>query len=256
MGLSDLCGASSFPAGSTTSTRGSSSLTSDDPNDMLRLAAGRVAIADMEGSFHGLWEHLVTRIPLLEMGTDPLAVSTLNRCLCYVSLSRGDFDSAHTFANRLIAYCRNVGLAFPVSYVLVYRAMAEIGLRWFSAAKRTILEIEGAARSLGDPHLRFDIERVKIRLALATGRGEEWVSEAPSPVPTYFTHRCVGGLCSHLRACTRLRWGPNVGARTREGGRESLQLSLGHRSQFPRKLHWRPRGSNQRTMPSSRSLRR
>jgi LuxR family maltose regulon positive regulatory protein len=181
-------------------------LTSDDPNDMLRLAAGRVAIADMEGSFHGLWEHLVTRIPLLEMGTDPLAVSTLNRCLCYVSLSRGDFDSAHSFANRLISYCRKVGLTFPVSYVLVYRAMAEIGLRRFSAARRTIIEIEAAAHSLGDPHLGFDIERVRVRLALATGHGAEWVANPPTlsrptaPVDAWadyaaicaLAHSCVG----------------------------------------------------------------
>ena len=181
-------------------------LTSDEPNDMLRLAAGRVAIADMEGSFEGLWEHLVTRIPLLDMGTDPLAVSTLYRCLCYVSLSRGDFDSAHAFANRLIQYCNQAGLAFPVTYVLVYRAMAEIGLRLFSAARRTILEIDAAAQSLGDPHLGFDIERIKIRLALATGRGEEWVAHGPSlsrPAPPIdawadyaaiyaLAHACVG----------------------------------------------------------------
>jgi len=156
-------------------------LSSQTPDDLLRLAAGRVAIADMQGSFSGLWEHLLARIPLLEMATDPLAISTFTRCLCYVSLSQGDFATSHSFANKLISFCRDVGLTFPVTYVLAYRAMAEIGLRQFSSARRTLSELEEAAPALGDPHLVFDVERIKVRLALATGGAAEWISEGASP---------------------------------------------------------------------------
>jgi ATP/maltotriose-dependent transcriptional regulator MalT len=156
-------------------------LVSDDPDDLLRVAAGRVAIADTEGSLSGLWEHLVTRLPLLDMGSDPVAVSALNRSLCYVSLSRGDFATSHELANRLISYCRAVGLTFPVAYVLAYRAMAEVGLRRFSEARRSLRELERAATPLGDPHLRFDIERIKVRLALATGGAAEWIEGGASP---------------------------------------------------------------------------
>jgi LuxR family maltose regulon positive regulatory protein len=117
---------------------------SANPDDLLLKANARVIRATSTDSLRGVWP---TVEPLLEIAgaAQPLAQLKLLGGGMYLAVSRGDYRVARNLGAQAIAVARAFRIGADLAWPLVQLATAELALRDFAAARRTIVDIEAAS---------------------------------------------------------------------------------------------------------------
>jgi LuxR family maltose regulon positive regulatory protein len=138
---------------------------SRNPSDLLLRAHGRVLRASRSTSLFGLWS-VVQPLFAVEERAEPLARLKFLNGATYVALCRSDYESALHLGRRALRIGRESGIddtnrAWP----LVQLAAAELAVRDFSGARRTMREIE-AAQPERTAALRGELEGLRLKCAL------------------------------------------------------------------------------------------
>ena len=153
------------------------SLTSTSPDHRLRLASGKMMVAERTGTKLPLKAHREA-IALSEHAHDPMAISHLYATGIHAHARRGAYREAVSVARLGIKYCKELHLAFPMAYCLIYRGQAEIGARRLQAARATLAELAPSIRRIEDAHLRLVYQTLRVKLGIAAGQISETLASS------------------------------------------------------------------------------
>lgn len=145
----------------------------DDATGRIRIGSGKIIAATHNGSFAGLWPSLEPLLALAEAGAEPMATSNFYANAACVSVGRGDYATARSISERAIRFCLDLRLEFATGFCTCQLIAAQIGLRQFRAAHRTLRELRAETLGHEDPWLHIMIQILQIKLALAQGRHED-----------------------------------------------------------------------------------
>lgn len=106
-------------------------------------------------------------LPLVDYAHDATAKVSFLIAYSYLECLRGQYASAFEITNLAQRTCDDMRLASPRAYGLAVRALAEIGLRRFVDAARTIELLSREARRLEDPWLLTSVTILTVKLALS-----------------------------------------------------------------------------------------
>jgi LuxR family transcriptional regulator, maltose regulon positive regulatory protein len=165
---------------------------SDDVDARLQLASGRAFLASSNGSLAGVWSTFEPLLHLAEHASDPMAANSFLIAAAYVSLSRADYALADDLADRAVALCERFRLGpMKLAFSLCPRAAAEIGLRRFPDAARTLHAIDGL--DIGRTRiLVWERTTLQLKLLLARSRLAEVCDASTPPSDGSGTRSSVG----------------------------------------------------------------
>ena len=141
---------------------------SDDLDVRFRLAVGRYARAEQSPSIAGEWAQFDGLLPSLEHSNDPIASSSFLATAASFAKLRGRYAVARELAQRALCICGDLRLDFGQAACLAYRAEAEIGLRLFTEASRTLRSFAQSRLRKEDPYLYIEGVRTSRRRLLAS----------------------------------------------------------------------------------------
>jgi DNA-binding CsgD family transcriptional regulator len=142
---------------------------SDDVDVRFRLAIGRYGTAEQTSSISGEWQRFVSLMPFIEYATDPLAVSSFLATASSAARLRGQYLRALDLADQAYALCTDLRLEFGAGACLISRAAAEIGLRHFSRARRSLEMFSQTSTRREDPYYRLEGLTLRTRLLACQG---------------------------------------------------------------------------------------
>jgi ATP/maltotriose-dependent transcriptional regulator MalT len=99
-----------------------------------------------------------------------------------MNVSRGEYELAETLADQALQLCRELNLRFAIGACLGFRGGAEVGLRKFRRAERTLAEFAKTTARREDPYFQYLELTLRVKLAISTGRTEQ-AFETQSLVP-------------------------------------------------------------------------
>jgi DNA-binding CsgD family transcriptional regulator/tetratricopeptide (TPR) repeat protein len=132
----------------------------------LRLAAGRVIAGAHSGSYGGLTDIVEPLIGLSKHASDPLVRSSFLVRAADLRVARCDYKEAKTLASEAADLCRALHLDMWATFCIEIRAAAELGLREFRLARRSLDELARAATESEDPYLDLAVRNLTVKLAL------------------------------------------------------------------------------------------
>ncbi|HEU4450746.1 MAG TPA: LuxR C-terminal-related transcriptional regulator [Gaiellaceae bacterium] len=142
---------------------------SDDIDIRYRVATGRYGAAEQTASIAGEWDRLSALLPSIQHVTDPLAASGFLVITAAAANLRGRYSEARSLAQRALSLCRELHIEFGVGVCLAYRAVAEIGLRRFSEARRSLDLFHQSAIRREDPFILVEGLTIEARLLATIG---------------------------------------------------------------------------------------
>jgi LuxR family maltose regulon positive regulatory protein len=145
----------------------------DDIDVRFRLAVGRYGTAEQTTSIAGHWERFVPLLDAVEHSQDPLAASSLLATAAAAATLRGHYSLGRELAQRALRLCSDLRIEFGLGACLSHRAQAEIGLRRFTEAERTIRLFERTSIRREDPYYRVEGLTLRARLLAANGALED-----------------------------------------------------------------------------------
>ena len=141
-------------------------LGSRDIDSRLRIAAARQLAAGRRGSYAGVWELWQPLLDQIQFALDPMARTNALITISWLNTSRAEYDLAATYASAAYAACTELGLDFALGFCVAARGAAEIGLRDYRRATRTVRELGRLADNHEDPHLKLEHATVATKLAI------------------------------------------------------------------------------------------
>jgi LuxR family transcriptional regulator, maltose regulon positive regulatory protein len=142
---------------------------SDDIDVRFRLAIGRYGTAEQSSSISGEWRRFLTLLPLIEHATDPLVVSSFLATASTAARLRGEYRKSLELADQAYGLCRDLRLEFAAGACLVSRTAAEIGLKLFARAKRSLDAFSRTSIRREDPYYRLEGLILRARLLACEG---------------------------------------------------------------------------------------
>ena len=137
-----------------------------------------------------------------------------------VNVGRAQYDLAAQIATDAVGFCRDLRLEFATAPCLCQLAAAQIGLRAFRPANRTLRDLRVRALSHEDPWLQLMARILDVKLALAEGAPQRVAPELTLESGSGFPRSALGeylGLCGMALAATRQHeLAREVAARARE----------------------------------------
>ncbi len=115
-------------------------------------------------------------LPLVEYAGDVNAKTSFLHVFAYLECLRGNYRSAIGTISRAEQIANDARHSFARSYCTSVRATAEIGLRRFSEATRTLERLSRDARNLEDPWLATSVSILALKLHLSQGTGSESIT--------------------------------------------------------------------------------
>lgn len=146
------------------------SLKSSDINSRLRVAIGRILAAERGGSYAGMNSVTASFLPLADYASDPMVKSSFLTRAADVSSGQAEYGLACQLASRALAVCSSLNLQFAMGTCLLVRGVAEIGLRKFAKARRTLEELESTNLRDEDPWGELASRLLALRLCLSSRR--------------------------------------------------------------------------------------
>jgi ATP/maltotriose-dependent transcriptional regulator MalT len=140
-----------------------------DATTKLRIAIGRMGSATAAANLRGLVALLNPLVPLAERAEPMVATSFFTR-IAEVQVIRGRYDEALSLASKGLAIANDLHLDFAVGYCVVQRANAEIALRRFEAARRSLRTLTETLLSHKDPYLELEHQVLHMKMKLANKR--------------------------------------------------------------------------------------
>lgn len=143
---------------------------SPDIDSRLRLATGRVIAGAHSGSYGGLLEVVEPLIRLSKNASDPLVRSSFLVRAADLRVARCDYREAKMLASEAADLCRVLHLDLWAAFCIEIRAAAELGLREFRLARKSLDDLARAAADSEDPYLDLAVRTLTVKLALSESR--------------------------------------------------------------------------------------
>ena len=208
-------------------------LESDYPNDLdirFRLAAGRAVASEQLSSLADVWPQFQALLPSIQHSQDPLAASCFLAIGAAMSVMTGSYSRGRDLADHALAICNELRLDFGLGTCLAHRAAAEIGMRHFSKAQRTLRAFERTPICREDPFFRLEGLKLKARLLASQGALDEAIATQADLPPGRCPDRPLGVFLSTISILHAAR-GDAVQAlataRTARGHGSSVEMRYG-----------------------------
>ena len=140
-----------------------------DATTRLRIAIGQMGGATAAADLNGLIAMINPLVPLAERAEPMVATSFFTR-IAEVQFIRSRYDEALALASRGLKIASDLHLNFALGYCVVQRANAEIVLRRFEAARRSLKTLTEILFSHKDPYLELEHQTLHMRMKLASRR--------------------------------------------------------------------------------------
>jgi DNA-binding CsgD family transcriptional regulator len=137
---------------------------SSDPKDVLRHLNGRIALAVRTGPTDATLLDVEAAFGLLDSVDDPFVLTSFLNSASHAFLLAGYFRRALAAAEAELDEARRYDLSFVLPHALARKAMAEIGLTDFAAARCTL---RSHADEFEDAYSKVIIAGAWLRLAVA-----------------------------------------------------------------------------------------
>ena len=176
-------------------------LESDYPHDLdirFRLAAGRAVASEQLSSLADVWPQFQALLPSVQHSQDPLAASCFLAIGAAMSVMTGSYSRGRDLADHALAICNELRLDFGLGTCLAHRAAAEIGLRQFSRAQRTLRAFERTPICREDPFFRLEGLKLKARLLASQGALDEAIATQGDLPPGRRPDRPLGVFLSTI----------------------------------------------------------
>jgi DNA-binding CsgD family transcriptional regulator/tetratricopeptide (TPR) repeat protein len=140
-----------------------------DATTKLRIAIGRMGGATAASNLSGLIP-MVNPLVALAGRAEPIVATSFFTRIAEVQFIRSRYEEALALASRGLKIATDLHLDFALGYCLVQRANAEIALRRFEAARRSLKTLIGILLSHKDPYLELENQVLHMRMKLANRR--------------------------------------------------------------------------------------
>lgn len=132
----------------------------------LRIATGRVIAGAHSGNYKGLADIVEPLIGLSKHASDPLVRCSFLARAAELRVARCDYTEAKALASEAASICRVLHLDMWAAFCIEIRAAAELGLREFRLAGKSLDELASAAAKSEDPYLDLAVRNLTVKLAL------------------------------------------------------------------------------------------
>jgi ATP/maltotriose-dependent transcriptional regulator MalT len=146
------------------------------PSDIdvrFRLAVGWAIADERRCDLSGTWERFAVLLPNVGHAKDPLAASTFLVGAASVAVLGGKYSAAHDLAKQALRLCIEYRIGFAVGACHIYKAAAEVGMRRFAHAKRSLDAFERTSSWHQDPYFHLEASALRARLLASQGAWEE-----------------------------------------------------------------------------------
>jgi ATP/maltotriose-dependent transcriptional regulator MalT len=139
----------------------------------FRLAVGWAIADERRCDLSGTWERFAVLLPSVGHAKDPLAASTFLVGAASVAVLGGKYSAARDLAEQALRLCVEYRIGFAVGACHIYKAAAEVGLRQFAQAKRSLDAFERTSSWHQDPYFHLEASALRARLLASQGAWEE-----------------------------------------------------------------------------------
>ncbi len=171
------------------------------PNDIdvrFRLAAGRAVAKEQGPSLVGVWEPFETLLPAVRHTRDPLAASNFLAIGAAMAVMLGMFDRGRQLADQALGLCTDLRIEFGAGTCFAHRAAAELGMRQFPRARRSVRLLTQSSMYREDPFSHLEALRLQARLLASEGALEAAI-ETEKEIPSgHAPSRPLGVYLSNL----------------------------------------------------------
>ncbi len=173
---------------------------SDDLDTRLRLAIGRYGTAELTASVAGEWNRFAVLLDSLEYSTDPLASTSFLAMAAGAARFEANYTLSRDLADEAVRMCRELRFDLGLGASLLHRAAAELGLRAFGQAQRSLRGFWQTLISREDPFYLVEGLTLKARLeayrgsldnSLATSKGLAGVNAPPRALGSHLAARSI-----------------------------------------------------------------
>ena len=137
---------------------------SDDLDVRLRLAIGRYGTAEQTASVAGEWNRFAVLLDSLEYSRDPLVSTSFLAMASVAARFAADYPLSRNLAERAVHMCRELRFDLGLGASLLSLAGAQLGLRAFGQAQRSLKAFDRTSISREDPFYRVEALTLKARL--------------------------------------------------------------------------------------------
>lgn len=141
-----------------------------DTTTRLRIAIGRMGSATAIANLSGVVSVVNPLIALAERADEPMVATSFFTRIAEIQGIRSRYEEALALASKGLTIASNLHLDFAVGYCLVMRIGAEIALRRFEAARRSLKALAEIVYSREDPYLEIEHHVLHMRMKLANRR--------------------------------------------------------------------------------------
>jgi LuxR family transcriptional regulator, maltose regulon positive regulatory protein len=145
----------------------------DDIDVRFRLAVGWAIADERRCNLSGSWDRFAVLLPNVGHANDPLAASTFLAGASSVAVLCGRYAAARELAEQAHRLCIDYRIDFAVGACHVYKAAAEVGLRRFTQARRSLDAFERSSTWHQDPYFHLEASALRARLLASQGAWEE-----------------------------------------------------------------------------------
>jgi ATP/maltotriose-dependent transcriptional regulator MalT len=186
---------------------------SDDLDTRLRLAIGRYGTAELTASVAGEWNRFVVLLDSLEYSTDPLASTSFLAMAAGAARFEANYALSRDLADEAVRMCRELRFDLGLGASLLHRAAAELGLRAFGQAQRSLRGFWQTLISREDPFYLVEGLTLKARLqayrgsldhSLATSKGLAGINAPPRALGSHLAARSI--VLAASGDAERARW--------------------------------------------------
>jgi DNA-binding NarL/FixJ family response regulator len=167
-------------------------ITMHEIDGRLRLAAGRALAGSRRGTFAGVWDELSALVPLADYATDPMVKSSFFARAGELNVALANYERGKRFLNEAVRVCTELQLDFALALCLELRAIAEIGLRKFQTARKTLAELSRLSLDQEDPYLELARRKLALQLTLSDSHGRFVVPDTGDSPPSRIQRSGIG----------------------------------------------------------------
>lgn len=173
---------------------------SDDLDVRLRLAIGRYGTAEQTTSVAGEWNRFAVLLDSLQYSKDPLISTSFLALAAGGARIEANYALSRELADQAVRMCRDLRFDLGLGASLLHRAAAELGLRAFGQAQRSLSGFGGTLISREDPFYLVEWLTLKARLhayrgnledALGTSRDLAGMEAPPRALGSYLGARSI-----------------------------------------------------------------
>ncbi|HEY7818409.1 MAG TPA: hypothetical protein VIG29_09330, partial [Vicinamibacteria bacterium] len=164
----------------------------DDLDVRFRVAVGRAIASEQVATLEGVWDRFSALLPSVAHSKDPLVATSFLTTAASAAVAGAKYSIAKELAERALRISTDLRLDFALGACLMQRAAAEIGLRRFSRARRTLSSFSRSSICREDPFFRLEGLKLQARLLASQGAHLEALATREEMPPEDGSARALG----------------------------------------------------------------